>query len=280
MIMLPHAKVAAGRIAQVLNADGMADPVGRQDITFAGDILFDNVSFTYEGASESALKDISFHIKKGETVAVIGGTGAGKSTLVSMLLGFRMPTEGTVLLDGIPTSKLSRYTMRQNISCVLQNTSIYSGSILENVRMGDPMADEDAVLKALEDAQAMEFVNSFHEGIHHELKQSGKNLSGGQKQRISIARALLKKAPIYVFDDSFSALDFLTEYNLRKALLRRLDGKTQIVITQRISSAMHADRIYVMDRGRIVGEGNHLDLLNSCEVYRQIHTSQTGGGKP
>lgn len=280
MIMLPHAKVAAGRIAQVLNADGMADPVGRQDITFAGDILFDNVSFTYEGASESALKDISFHIKKGETVAVIGGTGAGKSTLVSMLLGFRMPTEGTVLLDGIPTSKLSRYTMRQNISCVLQNTSIYSGSILENVRMGDPMADEDAVLKALEDAQAMEFVNSLHEGIHHELKQSGKNLSGGQKQRISIARALLKKAPIYVFDDSFSALDFLTEYNLRKALLRRLDGKTQIVITQRISSAMHADRIYVMDRGRIVGEGNHLDLLNSCEVYRQIHTSQTGGGKP
>ena len=279
MIMLPHAKVAAGRIAQVLNAEGMADPVGRQEITFSGDIVFDNVSFTYEGASEAALKDISFHIEKGEKIAVVGGTGAGKSTLVSMLLGFRMPTEGTVLLDGIPTNKLSRYTMRQNMSCVLQNTSIYSGTILENVQMGDPEEDESAVMQALEDAQAMEFVNGFQEGIHHDLKQSGKNLSGGQKQRISIARALLKKAPIYVFDDSFSALDFLTEYNLRKALLRRLDGKTQIVITQRISSAMHADRIYVMDRGRIVGEGNHLELLNSCEVYRQIHTSQTGGDK-
>lgn len=279
VIMFPHAKVAAGRIGQVLNAKGMADPIKRQDITFSGDITFENVSFTYEGAAESALRDISFHISKGEKVAIIGGTGAGKSTLVSMLLGFRMPTDGAVSLDGIPTTRLSRHTMRQNISCVLQNTSIYSGTIRENVQMGKAGADDDEILRALSDAQAMEFVEGFSDGLGHELKQSGKNLSGGQKQRVSIARALLKEAPIYVFDDSFSALDFLTEYKLRKALENRLIGKTQLVITQRVSSAMHCDRVYVMDQGRIVGTGTHGELLQSCEVYRQIHASQTGGDR-
>lgn len=279
VIMFPHAKVAAGRIGQVLGAEAMADPVKRQDLTFSGDVRFDRVSFMYDGAAEYALKDISLEIQKGERVAIIGGTGAGKSTIVSMLLGFRMPTEGTVYLDGIPTTRLSRHTMRQNISCVLQNTSIYSGSIAENVKMGDPEATEEQLQNALEDAQAMEFVKGFPNGLRHELKQSGKNLSGGQKQRISIARALLKKAAIYVFDDSFSALDFLTEYRLRKALQTRLADKTQILITQRVSSAMHADRIYVMDQGRLVGAGDHTQLLESCEVYRQIHASQTGGAK-
>ena len=277
IIMFPHAKVAAERIGQVLNAAGMADPVARQELVLTGDIRFEDVSFSYVGAGEQALSHISMHIKPGQRVAIIGGTGSGKSTLVSMLLGFRMPTGGQVLLDGTPTNAMSRHTMRQNMSCVLQNSSIYSGTIRENVRMGKADAEDDEILEALEAAQAMEFVQGFPDGLDHEIKQSGKNLSGGQKQRLSIARALLKDAPVYIFDDSFSALDFLTEAKLRQALNRRTTGKTQIVITQRVSSAMHCDCIYVMDRGCLVGAGTHEELLKSCTVYQEIYTSQTGG---
>lgn len=277
IIMFPHAKVAADRIGQVLHAQGMADPLERQDLVLTGDIRFEDVSFAYEGAAEQALSHISMAIRPGQRVAVIGGTGSGKSTLVSMLLGFRMPTGGQVLLDGTPTNAMSRHTMRQNMSCVLQNSSIYSGTIRENVRMGKADAEDDEILEALEAAQAMEFVQGFPDGLDHEIKQSGKNLSGGQKQRLSIARALLKDAPVYIFDDSFSALDFLTEAKLRQALNRRTTGKTQIVITQRVSSAMHCDCIYVMDRGCLVGAGTHEELLKSCTVYQEIYTSQTGG---
>ncbi len=277
IIMFPHAKVAADRISQVLRAKGMADPIARQDLTLEGDIQFDHVSFRYEGAAESALKDVNFHIKPGQKVSVIGGTGAGKSTLVSMLLGFRMPTEGQVRLDGIPTAKLSRHTMRQNISCVLQNATIYSGTIRENVRMGGQDAADEQIFEALEIAQAGEFVNSYADGMDHEIKQSGKNLSGGQKQRLSIARAVLKNAPIYIFDDSFSALDFLTEANLRRALEEKINGRTQIVITQRVTSAMHSDCIFVMDKGALVDAGTHEQLLKRCKVYTEIYASQTGG---
>lgn len=277
IIMFPHAKVAADRIGQVLHAEGIADPIERQDIVFRGDIDFDRVSFRYEGAAEPALRDVDMHIRRGEKIAVIGGTGAGKSTLVSMLLGFRMPTEGQVRMDGIPTTKLSRYTMRQNISCVLQNATIYSGTIRENIRMGKLDATDAQILSALETAQAKAFVDSFPDGLEHEIKQSGKNLSGGQKQRLSIARAVLKNAPIFVFDDSFSALDFLTEANLRAALTEKLAGKTQIIITQRVSSAMHCDRIYVMDKGMLADFGSHRELLERCRVYREIYASQTGG---
>lgn len=277
IIMFPHAKVAADRIGQVLQAEGMADPIARQDLRFSGDIEFDNVTFSYEGASEPALKDITVHIHPGQKIAVIGGTGAGKSTLVSMLLGFRMPTSGQVKLDGIPTSQLSRYTMRENMSCVLQNSTIYSGTIRENIQMGRPDASEMEIWKSLEIAQAKEFVESFPEKLDHEIKQSGKNLSGGQKQRLSIARAVLKDAPIYIFDDSFSALDFLTEANLRKALSKTIQGKTQIIVTQRVSSAMHCDCICVMDKGELVDVGNHQQLLDRCRVYREIYESQTGG---
>lgn len=277
IISFPQARVAADRIGQVLHTEGMADPVARQEISFAGEIEFDHVTFRYEGAAEPALKDICMHIRPGQKAAVIGGTGAGKSTLVSMLLGFRMPTEGQVRLDGIPTEKLSRRTMRENMSCVLQNATIYSGTIRENIRMGRLNATDAEILSALETAQAMDFVNGFADGIAHEIKQSGKNLSGGQKQRLSIARAVLKNAPIYIFDDSFSALDFLTEANLRSALNRKIAGKTQIVITQRITSAMHCDVIYVMDRGAVVDAGTHEELLHRCRVYKEIYASQTGG---
>ena len=277
IIMFPHAQVASKRIGQVLHAQGMADPVQRQELTLSGDIRFDHVSFCYEGAAEPALKDITLHIRKGQKVSVIGGTGAGKSTVVSMLLGFRMPTDGTVFLDGIPTTRLSRHTMRQNMSCVLQNATIYSGTVGENVRMGRQDAIDSEVWDALKIAQADSFVNNYAEGLDHEIKQSGKNLSGGQKQRLSIARAVLKDAPIYIFDDSFSALDFLTEANLRRALSEKIARKTQIIITQRVTSAMHSDCIFVMDKGMLVDSGTHEELLQRCNVYQEIYASQTGG---
>lgn len=278
IIMIPQVQVASERIGQVLHSEAMADPVARQEMDFRGDIEFKHVSFRYEGAQEYALRDISLCVHPGQKIAVIGGTGSGKSTLVSMLLGFRTPTEGEVRLDGIPTQKLSRHTMRRNMSCVLQNATIYSGTIRENVKMGRLDATDAEILDALTVAQARDFVDSYADGLDHEIKQSGKNLSGGQKQRLSIARAILKDAPIYIFDDSFSALDFLTEANLRSALNRKAVGKTQIVITQRVTSAMHSDCIFVMDKGCLVGAGTHEQLLAGCEVYREIYASQTGGG--
>lgn len=277
IISFPQAEVAAKRIGQVLHAEGMADPIGRQDITLSGSIEFDHVTFRYDGAAEAALKDITLSVKKGQKAAVIGDTGSGKSTLVQMLLGFRMPTAGEVRLDGMPTRTLSRRTMRDNISCVLQNATIYSGTIRDNVRMGRLEAGDVEIHEALETAQAGEFVNAFSDGIDHRIRQSGKNLSGGQKQRLSIARALLKNAPIYIFDDSFSALDFLTEAKLRAALNRRLSGRTQLIITQRVTSAMHCDVIFVMDGGALVDSGTHAQLLERCGVYREIYASQTGG---
>ncbi len=277
IIQFPQAKVAADRIGQVLSTQGMADPIARQALELSGDIRFDNVTFSYQGAAEPALKDISLHITPGQKIAVIGGTGAGKSTLVSLLMGFRMPTSGEVSLDGIPTTRLSRHTMRENMSCVLQSATIYSGTIRENVRMGKLDATDSEILHALKVAQAEDFVSGFTDGLDHEIKQSGKNLSGGQKQRLSIARAVLKNAPVYIFDDSFSALDFLTEANLRAALARTIAGKTQIIITQRITSAMHCDHIYVMDRGELVDHGTHSELLERCGVYQEIYASQTGG---
>ncbi len=278
IIMFPQAQVAAKRIGQVLTAQTMADPVARQNLALSGDIRFQNVTFRYQGADEPALEAVDFHIRPGEKIAVIGGTGAGKSTLVSMLLGFHVPTQGHVLLDGRPTTELSRHAMRENMAVVLQNATIYSGTIRDNVRMGDPNATQEQILEALEAAQAMEFVGTFPEGLDHVIKQSGKNLSGGQRQRLSIARALLRQVPIYVFDDSFSALDFLTEANLRQALNTRLQGRTQLIITQRITSAMHCDRILVLDRGVLVDQGNHRELLDRCRVYQEIYASQTGGG--
>ena len=277
IISFPQAEVAAKRIGQVLHAKGMADPVERQNIKLSGDIDFDHVTFRYEGAAEAALKDITLSVKKGQRAAIIGGTGSGKSTLVQLLLGFRMPTSGEVRMDGMPTQTLSRRTMRDNISCVLQNATIYSGTIRDNVRMGRLEAGDVEIREALESAQAGEFVIGFSDGIDHMIRQSGKNLSGGQKQRLSIARALLKNAPIYIFDDSFSALDFLTEAKLRATLNRNLAGKTQLIITQRVTSAMHCDVIFVMDGGALVDSGTHAQLLERCGVYREIYASQTGG---
>ena len=279
IVMIPHAKVAANRIGEVISAEGIDDKIPEEPLEFSGDIIFDHATFKYDGATEPAVSDISFHITPGQKVSVIGGTGSGKSTLVSLMLCFRMPTEGRVIYDGRPTTELSHKTVRRNISCVLQNSSIYSGTIKDNILMGKPDADNSEILEAAEIAEFSDFVKSLDDGFEHELNQSGKNLSGGQKQRLSIARAIIKNAPIYIFDDSFSALDFLTESKLRTKLSEKAKGKTQIIITQRVTSAMNSDVILVMDNGKLVDSGKHSELLERCKIYREIYASQTGGTK-
>ena len=277
IVMYPHAKVAAGRINQVLDAEGMGDGSIGLDMPLTGDIRFENVSFSY-GGSEAAVSNIDLTIRRGQKISVIGGTGSGKSTLVSLLLGFRLPTQGRVLFDGVPTTELSKHTLRRNISSVLQGSAIYSGTIGENIRMGDPSAAPEQVERAASIAQLSDFIASCEGGLNYEIRQAGKNLSGGQKQRLSIARALVKDAPIYIFDDSFSALDFLTEKKLRTALNEQIAGRTQIVVTQRVTSAMSADCIFVMDCGRLIDAGTHPELLSRCKIYQEIYASQTGGG--
>ena len=279
IVMAPHAKVAADRIAQVINAEGIDDKIPEEDIAFSGDIVFDHATFKYEGASKPAVSNITMHIKAGQKIAIIGGTGSGKSTLVSLMLCFRMPTEGAVYYDGRATTTLSHKTVRQNISCVLQNSSIYSGTIKDNILMGKPDATDDGIHEAAYIAELSSFVDGLENGYDHELNQAGKNLSGGQKQRLSIARAIIKNAPIYIFDDSFSALDFLTEANLRTKLAKKAEGRTQIVITQRVTSAMSSDVIFVMDNGHLVDSGKHEELLSRCKIYKEIYASQTGGAE-
>lgn len=276
IVMYPHAKVAAKRIGEVLEVETPAEP-GEEELHFSGDIRLENLSFGYEGAAENAVSDISLHIRPGQQVAIIGGTGSGKSTLVQLLMGFRRPSAGHIYFDGRDSTSISPKTIRENISCVLQKAAIYSGSIRKNIAMGRPGATDEELLAAAEIAQMGDYLASLPEGLDHELTQSGKNLSGGQKQRICIARAVVKNAPIYIFDDSFSALDFLTEARLRKALSERTAGKTRIVITQRVSSAMSCDCIFVMDKGQLVDAGSHQELLERCKIYQEIYVSQTGG---
>ena len=277
IVMLPHAKVAAGRIGVVLDSEGIADPNPEEALELKGDIEFKHVSFCYDGASVPAVEDVSLHIRAGEKVAVIGGTGSGKSTLVQLLMSFRLPTSGKIYFDGRDAATINRKIIRDNMSCVLQRPAIYSGSICRNIEMGRPGASEAEIEEAVGIAQMADYVDSLPDGLEHMLEQSGKNLSGGQKQRICIARAILKNAPIFIFDDSFSALDFMTEARLRARLGEKIQGRTQIVITQRISSAMSSDCIFVMDGGRLVDAGRHEELLERCRIYREIYVSQTGG---
>lgn len=275
IIMYPRANVAAGRIGQIFNAKGMGNNAIGEDRELQGNITFENVSFSY-GGTENAIENVSLTIGKGQKISVIGGTGSGKSTLISLLLGFRRPTEGRILFDGIPADSISKRSLRRGISSVLQGAAIYSGTIRENIRMGKEDATEEELWDAARIAQISHFTEEAG-GMDYEIKQAGKNLSGGQKQRISIARAIVKEAPIYIFDDSFSALDFLTEKKLRTALNEKIQGKTQIVVTQRVTSAMSADCIFVMEQGRLADCGTHEELLSRCQIYQEIFASQTGG---
>ena len=278
IVMLPHAKVAAKRLSQVTESTGLEDDRPPEGLTFTGAIDLEHVSFTYPGSTLPALTDVDLHIRAGEWVSVIGGTGSGKSTLAELLLAFRYPTAGALRFDGKSTDAISPKDVRDNISCSLQKSMLYAGTVAENLRMGKPDASDEELWAALELAQVADFIREQPAGLDFKIEQAGNNISGGQKQRLAIARALLKDAPVYIFDDSFSALDFLTEAKVRKALNEQLAGKTRIVITQRVVSAMHCDRIFVLADGVLVGAGTHEALLETCRVYREIFLSQTGGG--
>ena len=277
IVMVPHIRVAVRRLSQITESTDLENDRPAEGLTFSGDIDVDHLSFTYPGSSLPALSDVDLHIKAGQWVSIIGGTGSGKSTLAELLLDFRKPSEGAVRFDGRDSRELSPKDVRNNVSCALQKSMLYAGTIAENLRMGKPEATDEELWQALELAQLADFVREKPEGLQFKLEQAAANISGGQKQRLAIARAILKDASIYIFDDSFSALDFLTEARVRKALNDKLAGKTRIVITQRVVSAMHSDRIFVMADGALVGAGSHEELLESCGIYKEIYLSQTGG---
>lgn len=276
--MIPHAQVSYRRISEVLDSESIPEATDLDSPSFAGDIRFDNVGFMFENALDPAVSEISLNIKAGDKVAFIGGTGAGKSTIANLLMGFYPKSSGEIFFDGVPMKDISVQRIRKNISCVLQKTTIFEGTIASNIALGKPEANKDEIMIAVEAAQIKSFVEEQKEGLDYAIQPIGANLSGGQKQRISLARALLKDAPIYLFDDSFSALDFLTESRIRIKLNKLLVGKTQIYITQRVASAMSCDMIYVLDKGNIVAAGKHKELLLSSEIYKEIYSSQTGGG--
>ena len=277
IVMLPHVRVAAKRLGQVTESTGIEDSRHAEGRVFTGAIELENVSYTYPSSSLSALSELNLSIKAGEWVSVIGGTGSGKTTLAELLLAFRAPTEGSLSFDGVAASDISPKDVRANISCSLQKSMLYAGTVADNLRMGKPDASDKELWAALELAQIAEFLREKPEGLNFNLEQAAANISGGQKQRLAIARAILKDAPIYIFDDSFSALDFLTEAKVRKALNEKLSGRTRIVITQRVVSAMHSDRIFVLSDGALVGSGTHSELLETCPIYKEIYISQTGG---
>ena len=276
-ILLPRAVVAMRRVSEVLStSSSITDPEGlekAQGIRLKGEIEFKDVAYNY-GGSENAVEHISFTASPGETVAIIGPTGSGKSTVINLIPRLTDASEGAVMIDGKNVREYNIDDLRHNIGFVPQKNILFSGTIASNLRMGDENATEEQLHKAAEIAQAEEFIAEKPEGINDPIAQGGANVSGGQKQRLAIARALVKRAPIYVFDDSFSALDFKTDAALRKAFAENMKDSTVIIVAQRVGTIMNADRIIVLDEGKIVGMGTHKQLLEECEVYRQIAKSQ------
>ena len=276
-IMVPRASVSADRIADVLKTElSITDPVDARAFpsTFKGEVEFRNVSFHYPDADEDVLHEISFTAKPGQTTAFIGSTGSGKSTVVNLLPRFYDVTEGSILVDGVDIREVTQHDLREKIGYVPQKGVLFSGTIDSNLRYADENAPDEALATAMEIAQVADFVSGKEEGIDAEVSQGGTNVSGGQKQRLSIARALVNNPPIYIFDDSFSALDFKTEAALRKALKDRTGNSTLLVVTQRVASVMRAEQIVVLDKGRVVGKGTHEKLMKSSEVYKEIALSQ------
>ena len=270
---VPRVRVNCARIGEVLSAPV---PSERADaFPLSGGISLSEVSYRYPGSEGDALSGVTMDILPGERAAVIGGTGSGKSTLVRLLSGLALPTSGELRFDGRRREEMSGKNIRDGVSCVLQRDTIFSGTLRDNVAAGRQVSD-DEVISALRDAQLYDFAAEREEGINYPVTQRGGNLSGGQKQRLAIARAIAKPAAVYIFDDSFSALDFLTESRLRARLSERLKAKTQIVVTQRVSTAMSCDKIFVFDGGRLVASGTHAQLMETCSVYREIEKSQSG----
>jgi len=278
IVFLPRAVVSAGRISDVLETEPMiTDPHAPAALPRAqagATVEFRNVDFRYPGAEQPILHDISFTAEPGQTTAIIGSTGSGKSTLINLIPRFYDVTQGAVLVNGIDVREVRREDLWQFIGFVPQAAFLFSGTIASNVRYGSAEASDEEVLAALEIAQASEFVDELGAGIASPIDQGGTNVSGGQRQRLAIARALVRRAPLYIFDDSFSALDFRTDARLRAAVKHELAGATVIIVAQRVGTILKADRIVVLDEGRVVGIGTHAQLLDSSETYREIVLSQ------
>ncbi|MGB0385963.1 MAG: ABC transporter ATP-binding protein [Ardenticatenaceae bacterium] len=276
-IIFPRASVSAERIADVLETEpSISDPVSPIALngTFRGNVEFRNVSFRYPGADKNVLQDISFVARPGETTAFIGSTGSGKSSVVNLIPRFYDVTEGKILMDGIDIRDVTQHDLREKIGYVPQKGTLFSGTIESNLRYADQDASKQTIQKAIQIAQAAEFVERKPEGLMTEISQGGTNVSGGQRQRLSIARALIKEAPIYIFDDTFSALDFKTDAALRRALRKNTHESTILVVTQRVSTVKNAEQIIVLDQGRVMGKGTHDELMQSCETYQEIALSQ------
>lgn len=275
--MIPRAAVSVKRIGEVLDQQpSVSDPASPKAPAEGvhGKVSFEHVTFRYPGAENPVLNDISFEANPGETVAIIGSTGSGKSTLINLIPRFYDIESGSVKVDGVDVREMDQVGLRHRIGYVPQKSLLFTGSISENIRYGKPDADEEEVREAARIAQALDFIDAMPEGFDSMLAQDATNVSGGQKQRISIARALVRRPEIYIFDDSFSALDFKTDAELRAAMKPITKESTILIVAQRVSTVMTADRIIVLDEGNMVGCGTHDELMKSCEVYREIVASQ------
>ncbi|HFU5902970.1 TPA: ABC transporter ATP-binding protein [Enterococcus faecium] len=277
-IMVPRAQASADRINEVLDEKiGIHDPENPKTVSFAGKnatLAFNHVNYRYHGAEKLALEDIDFQAKSGEIVAIIGGTGSGKTTLVNLIPQLYDIESGSIQINGTDISDMTQYNLRELMGFVPQKAVLFSGTIRDNMQYGKPDATDEMIWKALEIAQAKDFVSEMEDGLDSHVEQGGGNFSGGQRQRLAIARALVKTADIYVFDDSFSALDFKTDANLRQALKTNMKESITVLVAQRVSTVIDADMILVLDEGKLVGKGTHEELLATNETYQEIVHSQ------
>jgi ATP-binding cassette subfamily B protein len=276
-VMLPRTAVSAARIAQVLETEvsirDLEKPVTAVSDS-GGKVEFKNVSFRYEGAAEDALKNISFTAESGQTTAIIGATGSGKSTIVNLIMRFYDVTEGSIAVNGVDVRELAQKELRGGIGYVPQKSVLLSGSVSFNLRYGKTDASDEEIREGTEIAQIMDFIGEKPEGFESVIAQGGANVSGGQKQRLSIARALVRDPKLLIFDDSFSALDFATDARLRQALDEKRKNVTRIIVAQRVGTIMNADKIIVLEKGGIAGMGKHRELMETCAEYREIAESQ------
>ena len=275
-VMYPKAQVSAERIEEILNSEStIKEPVnGVTETNNEGTLEFDNVSFVYPDGEEPVIKNISFKAKKGETIAFIGSTGSGKSTLINLIPRFYDVTEGSIKIDGVDVRDFNLKALRKKIGFIRQKTLLFTGSIKSNIKFGKHKATHEEVEHSAKIAQAYDFISKKEKGFDEPISEGGANVSGGQKQRLSIARALIRKPEIYIFDDSFSALDFKTDATLRKALKKETTNSIVLIVAQRIGSIMDADKIIVLNEGNVVGIGKHKELLKTCEIYHEIALSQ------
>ncbi len=274
-VLMPRAQVSAKRINEVLETPlSVTDPQTEKQLTEKGTVEFKNVSFSYPGSSEKVIKNVNFRAEKGETVAFIGSTGSGKSTLINLVPRFFDATEGEVLVDGVNVKEIKQKTLRSLIGYVPQKGLLFSGTVKSNIAFGKEDLSEEQIINAAKIAEADEFITKMEKGYDSEISQGGKNVSGGQKQRLSIARAVAIDPEIFIFDDSFSALDYKTDKKVRENLKEGAKGATKLIIAQRIGTILDADKIIVLDSGNVVGYGKHKELLESCDVYREIAVSQ------